>query len=133
MIEVRVKADLRCPPTHNITLPLSRCDNPIPLADAPRCRSLVFPYVVPSGCSGTDSLAPEEFGLFGTSLAVFGAIHPLDSHLEWGPWGDGHLVVTHDPACIELRSVECTPHDCMQMIPVKDVLDAVRVQLERMR
>jgi ADP-heptose:LPS heptosyltransferase len=64
-------------------------------------------------------------------VAVFGAIHPLDSHHEWGPWGEGHLVVTHDPACVDSRSEDCTHYDCMKTIPADDVLDAVRRQLER--
>jgi ADP-heptose:LPS heptosyltransferase len=66
-------------------------------------------------------------------VAVFGAVHPLDSHHEWGPWGEGHLVVTQEDACADGHSRECGPYDCMNRITVEDVLAAVRRQLERIR
>jgi len=66
-------------------------------------------------------------------VAIFGATHPLDSHHEWGPWGADHQVVTFDRALARERSDECTPYDCMSLIPVDDVLSAVRNQLAMIR
>lgn len=66
-------------------------------------------------------------------VAVFGAIHTLDSHHEWGPWGDEHLVVTQDSERYKEHPEKCSPYDCMNIIPVEKVLAAVRKQLERIQ
>lgn len=66
-------------------------------------------------------------------VAVFGPVHPLDSYKEWGPWGEGHTVVSKDLDCPECHPTDCKTFDCMRLITVEDVMKAVRVQLGKIK
>ena len=64
-------------------------------------------------------------------VATFGAVHPLDSHLVWGPWGEGHIVVRKDLDCGDCHPTDCTHYDCMNLMTVEMVLEAVRTHLRK--
>lgn len=59
-------------------------------------------------------------------VAIFGNIHPLDSYQEWGPWGEGHTIVTKDLDCVDCHPSDCKTFDCMEQITPEEVLKAVR-------
>jgi heptosyltransferase-2 len=66
-------------------------------------------------------------------VAIFGATHPLDSHKMWGPWGEGHIVVTKDLDCSPCRPGECKDRKCMDLISPDQVLEAAKKQLKKLR
>lgn len=63
-------------------------------------------------------------------VAIFGSQHPLDSYQEWGPWGEGHIVVSKDLNCPECHPSDCITFNCMKLISVQDVFVAVQKQLK---
>lgn len=62
-------------------------------------------------------------------VAIFGCIHPLDSYKKWGPWGDGHIVVSKNLNCPECHPSDCNTFDCMRLITSKEVLEAASRQI----
>lgn len=62
-------------------------------------------------------------------VAIFGNIHPLDSYQEWGPWGEGHIVVSRNLNCSDCHPSDCKTFDCLQLISAEEVLEAARQQL----
>ena len=62
-------------------------------------------------------------------VAIFGNIHPLDSYQEWGPWGEGHIVVSKDLNCPDCHPGDCKTFDCLRLISSQEVLQAVSQQL----
>jgi ADP-heptose:LPS heptosyltransferase len=64
-------------------------------------------------------------------VAIFGNIHPLDCYEEWGPWGEGHIVVSKKLDCPECHPSDCGTFDCMRLISVQDVFEAAQVQLSK--
>ncbi len=59
-------------------------------------------------------------------VAIFGPIHPLDSHKEWGPWGEGHIVVSRDLNCHGCHPTDCKTFDCMRLITANQVFEAAK-------
>ena len=61
-------------------------------------------------------------------VAIFGSTPPLTT----GPWGDGHVVVKRDVPCSPCWKRICpTDHQCMDLITVDEVEEAVDKQLRR--
>lgn len=58
-------------------------------------------------------------------LALFG---PTDEW-KWGPWGEGHTVITKRLSCYPCKPHKCSNNDCMKQIAVAEVLDAVEKKL----
>ena len=54
-------------------------------------------------------------------VALFG---PTDER-KWGPWGEGHSVVSKRLACHPCKPHKCNDHACMDQISVADALNAV--------
>lgn len=59
-------------------------------------------------------------------VAIFGNIHPLDSYQEWGPWGEGNIVVSKNIRCADCHPGDCLDFKCMNLINPEDVLEASR-------
>lgn len=57
-------------------------------------------------------------------VGIFGCRHPLDSYLEWGPWGKNCSVVFRDLSCGNCHPSDCSNFDCMKAISVEDVYQA---------
>jgi heptosyltransferase-2 len=74
-------------------------------------------------------------------VAIFGNVHPLDSWQEWGPWGEGHVVVRKNLSCPSCHPGDCrlTSRNasdgrtlaCMDAVTVDDVFQAVSTILTR--
>ncbi len=58
-------------------------------------------------------------------VALFG---PTDER-KWGPWGDGHSVITRRLSCYPCKPHKCHDNTCMKQIPVKEALEAVENKL----
>jgi lipopolysaccharide heptosyltransferase II len=58
-------------------------------------------------------------------VALFG---PTDERL-WGPWGEGHTVVTSRLSCRPCKPHKCGTHECMERIGVAEALVAVEGKL----
>ena len=54
-------------------------------------------------------------------VALFG---PTDER-KWGPWGDGHTVITRRVSCYPCKPHKCTDNDCMKKISVEEALEAL--------
>ncbi len=54
-------------------------------------------------------------------VALFG---PTDEG-KWGPWGQGHTVITKRLSCYPCKPHKCRDNECMRRISVADALDAV--------
>ena len=54
-------------------------------------------------------------------VALFG---PTDER-KWGPWGEGHTVITKRLSCYPCKPHKCADNECMKQISVKDALDAL--------
>ncbi len=59
-------------------------------------------------------------------VAVFGPVHPLDSHHAWGPRGRNARIVSKDPGCPRCHPSECRHFRCMELIRAEDVLEAAK-------
>lgn len=64
-------------------------------------------------------------------VAIFGNIHPRDSFQEWGPWGEGHIVVRKDLSCPSCHPGDCRTYACMDAVTVDDVFQAASKILMR--
>lgn len=62
-------------------------------------------------------------------VAIFGCINPLDNYKRWGPWGNGHIVVSKDLNCPDCHPSDCKTFDCMRLITPKEVLAAASNQM----
>jgi len=65
-------------------------------------------------------------------VAIFGSVHPLDSFKKWGPWGDGHSIVSKDLNCNNCHPSDCETYDCMNLIEPEDVMKAITKQIGKM-
>jgi heptosyltransferase-2 len=54
-------------------------------------------------------------------VALFG---PTDER-KWGPWGEGHTVITKRLSCYPCKPHKCADNECMKQISVEDALVAV--------
>ncbi len=55
------------------------------------------------------------------AVALFG---PTDER-KWGPWGEGHTVITRRLSCYPCKPHKCHDNDCMKKITVEEVVEAV--------
>lgn len=62
-------------------------------------------------------------------VAIFGNTHPLDSYQEWGPWGEGHKVISLNLNCPACHPGDCYDYKCMELITAKEVFKAAQEQL----
>lgn len=60
-------------------------------------------------------------------VALFG---PTDER-KWGPWGEGHQVLSKRLACHPCKPHKCAKNDCMLLISVDDVLAPLDAVLAR--
>lgn len=60
-------------------------------------------------------------------VALFG---PTDER-KWGPWGDGHRVITKRLSCYPCKPHKCGNNECMQRITADEALEAVIATLGR--
>jgi len=58
-------------------------------------------------------------------VALFG---PTDER-KWGPWGEGHTVITKRLSCYPCKPHKCADNECMKKISVEDAIDAVEKHL----
>jgi heptosyltransferase-2 len=58
-------------------------------------------------------------------VALFG---PTDER-KWGPWGDGHTVITRRVSCYPCKPHKCPDNECMKKISVEEALEAVEKKL----
>ncbi len=63
-------------------------------------------------------------------VAIFGAIHPLDSYQEWRPWNEKHIVVSKNLNCPQCHPTDCKTFECMEMISADDVVNAAEELLK---
>jgi ADP-heptose:LPS heptosyltransferase len=54
-------------------------------------------------------------------IALFG---PTDER-KWGPWGEGHLVISKRLSCYPCKPHKCHDNFCMKQISVDESLEAV--------
>lgn len=64
-----------------------------------------------------------------STIAIFGPSDPR----KYAPYGSGHLVLRKDLPCSPCGRHRCKSHECMNLITVEDVLEAVRTQLKIIR
>ncbi|OGW39368.1 MAG: lipopolysaccharide heptosyltransferase II [Nitrospirae bacterium GWD2_57_9] len=62
-------------------------------------------------------------------IALFG---PTDER-KWGPWGDGHVVITKRLACHPCKPHKCSQNECMQSITVEDAVAVVEQKIKTLR
>lgn len=58
-------------------------------------------------------------------VALFG---PTDER-KWGPWGEGHVIVSKRLACHPCKPHKCSDHRCMDQISAEEALQAVEAKL----
>ncbi|MBN2406070.1 MAG: hypothetical protein JXJ19_00075 [Elusimicrobia bacterium] len=66
-------------------------------------------------------------------VAIFGNKHPIDSYKKWGPWGEGHLIVTNDPGCKNCHPADCRTYECLNSITADEVFSGVEKQIKNSR
>lgn len=55
---------------------------------------------------------------------------PTDSALWW-PQGDFNIVLKKDLACLGCKNAVCATHECLDLITVDDMMNAVDIQVQR--
>ena len=58
-------------------------------------------------------------------VALFG---PTDDR-KWGPWGEGHTVITKKLSCHPCKPHKCTDNQCMKEISAEEALEAVEKKI----
>jgi ADP-heptose:LPS heptosyltransferase len=58
-------------------------------------------------------------------VALFG---PTDDR-KWGPWGEGHVVISKHLACAPCKPHKCNDNVCMQKISVNEAWEALQKKL----
>lgn len=58
-------------------------------------------------------------------VALFG---PTDER-KWGPWGEGHTVISKRLACHPCKPHKCADNECMKLVNVEEVVEAVERKL----
>lgn len=66
-------------------------------------------------------------------VAIFGVVNPLDSYQEWGPWGEGHIVVSKNLQCPDCHPSDCKTFDCLGLISTDEVFIACKEQLKKLK
>ncbi len=62
-------------------------------------------------------------------VALFG---PTDER-KWGPWGEGHTIITKKLSCHPCKPHKCSNNQCMNLITVQDCLDALEAKISSLR
>ena len=62
-------------------------------------------------------------------VALFG---PTDER-KWGPWGNGHTIITKRLACHPCKPHKCRDNECMKKITVEDAVEALEATIGRVR
>lgn len=57
---------------------------------------------------------------------------PTDPVLWW-PMGENHIVIRKDLPCSPCNRAKCANFDCMKLITIREMMDAVEKQLERIK
>lgn len=60
-------------------------------------------------------------------VALFG---PTDER-KWGPWGEGHAVITKRLSCHPCKPHKCRNNECMQRITVDDAISVLEEKIEK--
>ncbi len=60
-------------------------------------------------------------------VALFG---PTDER-KWGPWGEGHTIITRRLSCAPCKPHKCRDNECMKQIGVDEALDAVEKKIKQ--
>ncbi len=60
------------------------------------------------------------------TVALFG---PTDER-KWGPWGDGHRVITKRLSCYPCKAHKCTNNECMKRISVDEALSVLEQNIK---
>jgi len=58
-------------------------------------------------------------------IALFG---PTDER-KWGPWGEGHAVISKRLSCHPCKPHKCMNHACMDKISVEDVISVIDTKM----
>jgi len=58
-------------------------------------------------------------------IALFG---PTDER-KWGPWGEGHTVITKRISCYPCKPHKCANNECMKKISIEEVIDALEQKI----
>jgi ADP-heptose:LPS heptosyltransferase len=61
-------------------------------------------------------------------VALFG---PTDER-KWGPWGDGHRVITKRLSCYPCKPHKCDQYECMTRITVDEALEALETSIGKL-
>jgi ADP-heptose:LPS heptosyltransferase len=61
-------------------------------------------------------------------VALFG---PTDER-KWGPWGEGHTIITKRLSCYPCKPHKCADNECMKRITVEEALEAVEQKIKIM-
>lgn len=59
-------------------------------------------------------------------VALFGPTNEI----KWGPWGDGHIVLTKKLSCRSCKPHKCSNFECMTRISIDEALHAVSMKIE---
>jgi len=79
---------------------------------------------------GVDSGPMHMAAAVGTPVvALFG---PTDER-KWGPWGEGHSVITKRLSCHPCKPHKCGNNECMQRITVDDALEALEPKIRSLK
>lgn len=64
-------------------------------------------------------------------VAIFGNTVLTNNYQKWGPWGEGHIVVSRNLDCANCQPADCLSLDCMRLITANDVCQAAEIQLRK--
>jgi ADP-heptose:LPS heptosyltransferase len=62
-------------------------------------------------------------------VALFG---PTDER-KWGPWGEGHTVITRRVSCRPCKPHKCGDNECMKRISVEETLEILEQKIKTLR
>ena len=57
---------------------------------------------------------------------------PTDSAMWW-PHGDNNIVLMKDISCLGCKKAFCSTHECMELITVNNMLEAVSAQIKKIK
>ncbi|MBU1853372.1 MAG: glycosyltransferase family 9 protein [Candidatus Omnitrophica bacterium] len=59
-------------------------------------------------------------------VAIFGAMHSLDSYRVWGPIGNRHIIISSEEKCYKCHPSDCRDFRCMKRISAEEVFNAAQ-------
>lgn len=66
-----------------------------------------------------------------TGIPVVALFGPTDER-KWGPWGEGHTIITKRLSCHPCKPHKCIDYECMNSITVEDTLDILEQKIKTM-